>query len=117
MRGWVIRGEFFLLPKEIASVDKPAEDQSVTALKGLIKEPENPISVDSMNPLGATKQDRLSQVAVIAEEIFEDKAVAISWMTTVNDALGGKMPIFLCDTEIGARQVLREILKKTSRFW
>ena len=47
-----------------------------------------------MNPLGATKQDRLSQVAVIAEEIFEDKAVAISWMTTVNDALGGKMPIF-----------------------
>jgi|TARA_Y100001968_G_scaffold275907_1_gene269902 hypothetical protein len=60
MRGWVIRGEFFLLPKEIASVDKPAEDQSVTALKGLIKKPENPISVDSMNPLGATKQDRLS---------------------------------------------------------
>jgi len=51
MRGWVIRGEFFLLPKEIASVDKPAEDQSVTALKGLIKKPENPISVDSMNPL------------------------------------------------------------------
>ncbi len=43
MRGWVIRGEFFLLPKEIASVDKPAEDQSVTALKGLIKKPENPI--------------------------------------------------------------------------
>lgn len=79
----------------------------VTALKGLIKKPENPISVDSMNPIGATKQDRLSQVTVIAEEIFEDKAVAISWMTTVNDALGGKTPIFLCDTEIGARQVLR----------
>ncbi len=88
-------------------MDKPAEDQSVTALKGLIKKPENPISVDSMNPIGAAMQDRLSQVAVLAEEIFEDKAVAISWMTTVNDALGGKTPILLCETEIGARQVLR----------
>nr|WP_254176638.1 MbcA/ParS/Xre antitoxin family protein [Pseudomonas aeruginosa] len=72
-------------------MDKPAEDQSVTALKGLIKKPENPISVGSMNPIGATMQDRLSQAAVLAEEIFEDKAVAFSWMTTVNDALGGKL--------------------------
>lgn len=88
-------------------MDKPAEGQSVTALKGLIKKPENPISVDSMNPIGATMQDRLSRVAVLAEEIFEEKAVAISWMATVNDALGGRTPIFLCDTEIGARQVLR----------
>jgi len=88
-------------------VDKPAEDRSVTALKGQIKKPETLVSVDLMNPISATTLVCLAQVVVLAEEVFEDKAVAASWMTTANKALGGKTPISLCETEIGAHQVLR----------
>lgn len=51
--------------------------------------------------------DRLAQVAVLAEDVFEDNAVASSWMSTPNDALGGKTPLALCETELGARQVRR----------
>ncbi len=86
---------------------KPAEDQSVTVLKGLIKKPETQVSVDSMNPIRATPPDYLAQVAVLAEEVFEDKAVAASWMTTANKALGGKTPVSLCETDIGALHVIR----------
>jgi uncharacterized protein (DUF2384 family) len=88
-------------------VDKPAEDQSVTVLKGLINKPETQVSVDSMNPIRTTPPDYLAQVAVLAEEVFEDQAVAASWMTTANKALGGKTPVSLCETDIGAHQVLR----------
>jgi len=88
-------------------VDKPAGDRSVTALKGLIKKPEIPVSVDLMNPISATAPACLAQVVALAEEVFEDKAVAASWMTKANKALGGKTPVSLCETEIGAHQVLR----------
>jgi hypothetical protein len=88
-------------------VQKPPEDRSVTALKGLIKKPEIPVSVDSMNPISATAPDGRAQVIVLAEEVFEDKAVAASWMNTANNALAGKTPASLCETEIGAQQVLR----------
>jgi len=88
-------------------VNMPAEDRSDTALKGLIKKPEIPVPVDSMNPISATATDCLAQVVVLAEEVFEDKAVAASWMTTANNALGGKTAISLCETEIGAHQALR----------
>jgi hypothetical protein len=88
-------------------VEKPPEDRSVTALKGQIKKPEIPVSVDSMNPISATAPDCRAQVIVLVEEVFEDKAVAASWMTTANNALGGKTPVSLCETDIGAHQVLR----------
>lgn len=51
--------------------------------------------------------DRLAQVAVLAEEVFEDKTVAGDWLSEPNDALGGKTPLSLCETELGARQVRR----------
>ena len=88
-------------------MDKPADDRSVTALKGLIKKPEIPVSVDSMNPISATAPVCLALVVVLAEEVFEDKAAAASWMATANKALGWKTPVSLCKTDIGAHQVLR----------
>jgi uncharacterized protein (DUF2384 family) len=88
-------------------VDKPAGDRSVTALKGLVMKPEIPVFIELMSPMSATVPDCLAQVVVLAEVVFEAKSVAASWMTTANDALGGKTPISLCETEIGAHQVLR----------
>lgn len=66
--------------------------------------------IKSKTPLDSVlseRIDRLAQVAVLAEEVFEDKSVAGTWMSTPNDALGGKTPLSLCETELGARQVRR----------
>ena len=51
--------------------------------------------------------DRLASVAVLAEQVFEDKDAAAQWLERPNQALGGLTPLSLCDTEIGANQVRR----------
>lgn len=64
-------------------------------------------SEQRLDQVASERLDRLAQMAVMAEEVFEDKAVATSWLATANDALGGKTPLALCETELGARQVRR----------
>lgn len=51
--------------------------------------------------------DRLAQVAVFSEAVFEARSVARDWMITPNDSLGGEAPFFLCKTELGGRQAYR----------
>lgn len=60
-----------------------------------------------LDPVVSERLDRLAQVAVLAEDVFEDKEAAIVWMSTPNDALGGVTPLSLCGTELGARQLRR----------
>lgn len=60
-----------------------------------------------LDPIASERLDRIAQIAVLAESIFEDEQVATSWMAANNDALGGKTPLSLCNTELGARQVRR----------
>lgn len=60
-----------------------------------------------LDPVASERLDRIAQIAVLAESVFEDEEVATNWMATSNDALGGKTPLSLCDTELGARQVRR----------
>jgi putative toxin-antitoxin system antitoxin component (TIGR02293 family) len=53
--------------------------------------------------------DFYQKVIMYAEQIFQDKEEARSWLSRVNGALGDKKPIDLMDTEKGCNQVL-EIL-------
>jgi len=49
---------------------------------------------------------RLARVVDLALDLFEgDKKAAQSWLMLSNDALGGKTPIELSRTEVGAREV------------
>lgn len=64
-------------------------------------------SDEALDPVASERLDRLAQVAVLAEDVFEDREAASSWMTTSNDTLGGQTPLSLCETELGARQVRR----------
>nr|WP_048512608.1 MbcA/ParS/Xre antitoxin family protein [[Pseudomonas] sp. BICA1-14] len=50
---------------------------------------------------------RFDQVEALAVEVFENRAAAISWLTSPNIALGGKSPQSLCSTDLGATQVRR----------
>jgi putative toxin-antitoxin system antitoxin component (TIGR02293 family) len=60
-----------------------------------------------LDPVASERLDRLAVVAVLAEDVFEDKDAAARWLSTPNHALGGQAPVLHCDTEIGARQVRR----------
>lgn len=51
--------------------------------------------------------DRIAAVALLAEEVFEDKAEASAWLSSPNKALAGNTPVMHCETAIGAQQVRR----------
>lgn len=61
-------------------------------------------------PLSSVASERLDRIAVVChlgEEVFESREVTARWMSKPNNALGGGMPVMLCETEIGAQQVRR----------
>lgn len=62
-----------------------------------------------LDPVASERLDRLAQLAVMAESVFEDKTVAAAWLVTANDALGRKSPLVLCETELGGRQARRAL--------
>jgi putative toxin-antitoxin system antitoxin component (TIGR02293 family) len=58
--------------------------------------------------LGVSERlDRVAQVAGLALEVLEGPNEAAKWLTRPHPALVNEIPIFLCDTEIGARQIRR----------
>lgn len=60
-----------------------------------------------LDAAASERLDRISTVALLAEEVFEDKQAASEWMSSPNTALGGNAPVMHCDTAIGAQQVRR----------
>lgn len=57
--------------------------------------------------VASERLDRLASIAILAEDVFEDKQKATRWLAAPNDALGGNSPVMQCETEIGAKQVRR----------
>lgn len=62
-----------------------------------------------LSPTASERVDRLAQLTVNAENVFETRTAARDWMLIPNDALGGSAPLDLCKTEIGGRQVRRAL--------
>lgn len=62
-----------------------------------------------LDPVTSERIDRLAQLAVLAEVVFEDKEAAGDWITRPNNALGGETPFSLCKTGLGAGQARRAL--------
>jgi putative toxin-antitoxin system antitoxin component (TIGR02293 family) len=60
-----------------------------------------------LDTVSSERLDRVTTLALHAAELFENRNTARRWMITANRALNDQMPISLCETEIGARQVRR----------
>ncbi len=60
-----------------------------------------------LDPVSSERLDRLASIAILAEDVFEDKHKAARWLAASNDALDGNSPVMGCETEIGAKQVRR----------
>lgn len=61
----------------------------------------------NLDLVASERLDRIGSVCHLAEDVFESREEAVSWMSRPNRALGGQAPVMLCETEIGARQVRR----------
>jgi putative toxin-antitoxin system antitoxin component (TIGR02293 family) len=48
---------------------------------------------------------RAARVLALARMVLESNQNALIWLTTPNKALEGEIPLYLLDTEIGAREV------------
>ncbi|CEP35442.1 Putative uncharacterized protein [Halomonas sp. R57-5] len=56
------------------------------------------------------KLERLSRIAHISMltlDVWEDTDAAISWLSRPNQSLNGQIPLVLCETESGKKQVQR----------
>lgn len=56
------------------------------------------------------KLERLSRVAhtsILALNVWEDTGATITWLSRPNQSLDGQIPLVLCETESGKKQVQR----------
>lgn len=60
-----------------------------------------------LDPVASERLDRVAMIATQAIDVFETPENVSRWMVTANAALNDQMPLQLCETEIGARQVRR----------
>lgn len=60
-----------------------------------------------LDAAASERLDRIATVALLAENVFEDKQAASEWMSSPNAALKGIVPVMHCETAIGAQQVRR----------
>lgn len=63
----------------------------------------------NLDPIASERLDRIAIISNWAKAIFESEESAVQWMSRPNKALGNALPIMLCETEIGARQVRRTL--------
>jgi putative toxin-antitoxin system antitoxin component (TIGR02293 family) len=74
----------------------------------------------SRRPLSVSESERILRLARLlarATEIFEDRASAKAWLVEKNAALGGRTPLDLIATEIGAEVVFNELGKIDHGFF
>lgn len=58
-----------------------------------------------LTPAQGDRLYRLARLVALAEEVFEDRDRAHSWLRQPQRGLGGRVPLELMHTEAGAREV------------
>lgn len=64
----------------------------------------------SLDSVFSERLDRIAFICQQALKVFESREAVARWMSVPNAALGHSIPILLCVSEIGARQVRRVLL-------
>jgi putative toxin-antitoxin system antitoxin component (TIGR02293 family) len=58
-----------------------------------------------LSPDESDRLVRMVRLITQAREVLDDEDRAVAWLRTPNRALGGRVPLALLDTDLGARQV------------
>lgn len=60
-----------------------------------------------LDSIASERLDRIFSVGHLAQEVFGSREAAGNWLSKPIKSLGTNVPIMLCETEIGAKQVRR----------
>ncbi|CAM3842246.1 antitoxin Xre/MbcA/ParS toxin-binding domain-containing protein [Vreelandella rituensis] len=55
----------------------------------------------------AERLGRIAALSHFALAVFEDERAATDWLSRPNESLGGQVPVMLCETHEGSREVRR----------
>lgn len=64
-----------------------------------------------LSPDESERVERLARIAALAEEVWEDDALAHEFLTSAQPQLGGARPLDLARTDLGAREVEALLMK------
>jgi putative toxin-antitoxin system antitoxin component (TIGR02293 family) len=59
---------------------------------------------ERLSPAESERTERMARVVAMAEEVWQDRALARRFLTTQHAEMGGKTPLDAALTELGARQ-------------
>ncbi|MFI2819841.1 antitoxin Xre/MbcA/ParS toxin-binding domain-containing protein [Vreelandella piezotolerans] len=51
--------------------------------------------------------NRIAYTSILAFQLWEQKEDALDWLSRPNQSLNGSIPLLLCETEIGMKEVHR----------
>ena len=58
-----------------------------------------------LSPTESQRLERLSRIVAMTEEVWQDKTAAAEFLTRPHRSLGGRTPLQMAATDLGARQV------------
>lgn len=59
-----------------------------------------------LDPSASERFDRLAQLALLAENVFEAHSAAEDWIATPNDSLGGESPFFSAEPSLEVAKLI-----------
>lgn len=96
----VVRSEFDISQKQLSEI-LDISSRTISRRKEMQK----------FTPVESDRLYRIIRIVKMAEETFGDSDRATTWMKTPNRGLGGDVPLYILNTDIGTQQV-EEILQR-----
>jgi putative toxin-antitoxin system antitoxin component (TIGR02293 family) len=96
----VVRSEFDISQKQLSEILE-ISSRTISRRK----------EMQRFTPVESDRLYRIIRIVKLAEETFGDSDKATEWMKTPNRGLGGDVPLYILNTDIGTQQV-EEILQR-----
>jgi putative toxin-antitoxin system antitoxin component (TIGR02293 family) len=97
--------------RALASIAVPDHDGDLRRrVAALVASPATLKRSARLSPAASERAERLARVAALARQALADEAEAKAWLTEPHPLFGGRPPIEIAATDLGARQVERVLL-------
>jgi putative toxin-antitoxin system antitoxin component (TIGR02293 family) len=96
--------------REVAAHAAPPNGPLRNKVAALVVSPATFKRVQRLSPAASERAERLARVTALAAQALGGEAEAMSWLNEPHPLLGGRPPIVVAATDLGARQVERVLI-------
>lgn len=108
MAGVIERGMPRAVVRALANTAAPLHDITLRRkVEALVASPATLKRSARLSPAASERAERLARIVALARQALADEAEARAWLNQPHPLLGGRAPIELAATDLGARQVER----------